>query len=295
MGAMIELKKGCRLPSHLLAIALFIASHSGGLRGQSLQTAPAPGLDVLSAHYNRVREIIQFKLVNDGQKAATAYYVAFGVMGEKDEKHVNWESGTGEDLLDRILVSQCRYANANSLDGDDSWEGAIKPGDVYVHSGGSLPKDQLWGVDPVQGAVVGVIWSDGSVETRTMNGMTYWVTTAMNSLLEQRKEDARESSKVVAILNAHPEDADIQHRISEARKSLQSLMDEYRRAQAQASRETIHHDSMFLVSSVLNNLNNFVALPRPEASFNNYKAVFECQSKRRVALVEAMSPTQPER
>jgi len=128
-----------------------------------------------------------------------------------------------------------------------------------------------------------------------MNGTTYWVTTAMNSLLEQRKTDARESSKVVAILNAHPEDADIQHRIGEARKSLQSLMDEYRREQADASRKKMHRDSTFLVSKVLNNLDNFLVLPSPEVPFNYYKAVFECQSKRRVALVEATSPTQPER
>ncbi len=291
---MIELQRGYRLPSHLLAIALFVASYSADLRGQSLQTTPAPELEVLSAHYNRVREIIQFKLGNNSQKAATAYFVAFGVRGEKDEKYVNWESGYSEDLLDQVLTSQCRYASANSLEGDDTWEGAIKSGDVYVHSGGTLPKDQLWGVNPVQGAVVGVVWSDGSVETRTMNGMTYWVKAAMNNLLDQRKEDARESSKVVAILNAHPEDADIQHRIGEARKSLQMLMDEYRREQAEASREQMHHDSMYLVSRVLNTLNNFVALSKPKAPFDYYKAVFECQSKRRVALAEAISPGPPE-
>jgi hypothetical protein len=90
-------------------------------------------------------------------------------------------------------------------------------------------------------------------------------------LLDQRKEDAEESSKVVAILNAHPEDADIQHRIGEATKSLQSLMDDYRRArQAQASGQEMHVDSSYLVSRVLNNLNNFVALRRPEVPFNAY-------------------------
>jgi len=122
------------------------------------------------------------------------------------------------------------------------------------------------------------------------------VTRAINRLLDQRKEDAEESSKVVAILNAHPEDADIQHRIGEATKSLQSLMDDYRRArQAQASGQKMHVDSWYLVSRVLNNLNNFVALRRPEVPFNAYRAVFECQSKRRVAMLQAMSPARPER
>jgi hypothetical protein len=293
---MIRLPNACHLPPHLLAIAFFVTSQCAPLLGQSSETATAPTLDVLGAQYNRITDTVKFKLVNNGQKAATAYYVAFGVRGEKE---VLWESGAGEDLLDLILTSQCRNAGANSPEGDDSWEGAIKPGDVYVHSNSAnLPKNQLPGVDPpVQAAVSGVVWSDGSVgQTRTIPWATPWVTRAINRLLDQRKEDAEESSKVVAILNAHPEDADIQHRVGEATKSLQSMMDDYRRArQAQASGQTVHVDSSYLVSRVLNNLNNFVALRRPEVPFNTYTAVFECQSKRRVAMLQAMPPARPER
>jgi hypothetical protein len=96
-------------------------------------------------------------------------------------------------------------------------------------------------------------------------GAARWVTSAINRWLDQRKEDAQESAKVVAILNAHPDDADIRHRIGEASKSLQSLMDDYRGSrEAQAPGQTMHLGSTYLVSRVLNNLNNFVALPRPE-------------------------------
>jgi len=293
---MIRPPNPSRLPRHLLAIALFVTLQYAPLLGQSSEPATPLTLDVLSARYNRATDAIKFELVNNSQKTATAYYVAFGVVGEKE---VLWESGAGEDLLSLILTSQCRNAGANSPEGDDSWESAIKPGDVYVHSNSAnLPKNQLRGVDPpVQAAVSGVVWSDGSVgQTRTVPWATPWVTRAINRLLDQRKEDAEESSKVVAILNAHPEDADIQHRIGEATKSLQSLMDDYRRArQAQGSGQKMHVDSWYLVSRVLNNLNNFMALPRPEVPFNAYRAVFECQSKRRVAMLQVMSPARPER
>ena len=293
---MIRLPNACRLPLHLVAlVAIALCGSQPFLLSQSSERATAPTLDVLSAHYNRINDTIKFRLVNNSQKVATAYYVAFGV---KVEKHVMWESGTGKDLLDLILTSQCRYAGAQSPDGDDSWEGGIKPGDVYVHSNSAnLPKNQLTAFDPpVQVGVAGIIWSDGSVETPTVTGATRWVTAAINRWLDQRKKNALESAKVVAILNAHPEDADIQHRIGEATKSLQSLMDDYRRArQAQASGHEIPVDGSFLVSGVLNNLHNFVALPTPERAFSAYRAVFACQSERRIAMLEAMSPARSER
>ncbi|MGA7400805.1 MAG: hypothetical protein WCC99_21260 [Candidatus Sulfotelmatobacter sp.] len=290
---MIRLPNACRLRPHLLGIALFVTSQCAPLLGQSSETTTAPTLEVLSAHYNWITDTIKFKLVNDSQKAVTAYYVAFGVPGEKQ---VMWQSSFGDDLLDPILTSQCRYASADSPEGDDSWEGAIKPGDVYVHStNANLPKNQLRGVDPpVRAAVVGIIWSDGSVETPSNPWAKNWVTSAINRRLDQRNEDAQESAKVVAILNAHPEDADIQHRIGEAIKSLQSMMDGYRRAQqeAQASGQKMPFGSSFLVSRVINSLNNFVALPPPRAFlatgfFEQYRAVFECQSKHRVAMLHA--------
>ena len=292
---MIRLPNAYRLPLGLLAIALFVKAQCVPLLGQSSETATAPTLDVLSAHYNRTDDTIKFSLANNTQKAVTAYYVAFGLMSEN---HVMWESGTGEDLLDRLLTNQCRYATANSPDGNDSWEGAIKPGDVYVHSTPSnLPKNQLTAFDPpVRVTVTGIIWSDGSVEMPTETGATRWVTSAINRQLAQRKQDAQESAKVVAILSAHPEDTDAQHRIGEATKNLQSMIDAYQRVrQAQPSGQAIPIDSSFLVSGALNNLHNFMAVPRPGIAFHAYRAVFECQSKRRIAMLPTTSPAQPAR
>jgi len=279
---MARLRNAYRLPPHLLAIALLVTSQCPPSLGQSSDAATAPALAVLSAHYNRVLDTIKFKLANNSQKAATAYYLAFGVPGEK---HVLWEAGVGHDLLDLMLTSQCRSPSTNSPEGDDLWEGAIKPGDVYVQSdSANLPKNQLPGVDPpVRVAVVGVIWSDGSVETPTVPGEHIgWVTSGIRHSLENRKQAAEVSSKVLAILNAHPEDTDIQRRLGEAIMSLQSLADDYGRAQQAYS--------AFLVRKVVHDdLNNFVASPTPRASFDKYRATFECKDKRRAALMQASS------
>jgi hypothetical protein len=279
---MARLLNASRLLLHLLPIALFVTAQCHSLLGQSSETATAPTLDVLSAHYNRVLNAIRYKLVNNSQKAATAYYLAFGAP---IEEHVLWESGVGRDLLDPMLTSQCRSAGANSPEGNDLWEGAIKPGDVYVHSDNtSLPKNQLPGVDPpVRAAVIGVIWSDGSVEMPMVPGAkTGWVTTSIKLALDNRKQAEEASAKVVAILNAHPEDTDIQHRLGEAIKSLQSLKDDYERAHQAYS-------AFVAYKVVVDYLNSFVASPTPKVSFDKYLAEFECQYKHRVALLQASS------
>jgi hypothetical protein len=285
---MARLPNASRLPPRLLAIALFVASQCPPLPGQSSEGATSPTLDVLSAHYNRVLDTIKFKLVNNSQKAVTAYYLAFGVPREN---HVLWESGISRDLLDLMLTSQCRSAGTKFPEGDDLWEGAIKPGDVYVRSESvNLPKNQLPGVDPpVRAAVIGVIWSDGSVEMPTVPGAkTGWATLSIKLALNHRKEAAEASAKVVAILNAHPEDTDIQHRIGEAIKNLQSLMDDYASAQQAYSAFVVH-------KVVVDDLNNLVASPTPKVSFDKYRATFECRYKRRVALLQATSATRAER
>jgi hypothetical protein len=288
---MARLPIALRLPRLLLAIALFATSPCPPLLGQSSpEAATVPTLEVQSARYNRVMDAIKVTLANNSQKAATAFYLAFGVPGEKQPI---WESGTGIELLDLMLTYQCRHADTNSAEpGDDPWEGAIKPGDVYVRSHSvNLPKNQLQGVDPpVRAAVVGVIWSDGSVEMPTVPGAkTSWVTMWINRRLEQRKEDAEDSAKAVAILNAYPEDADIQHRIGEAIKSLQSLVDDYRIArETRASGQAMHVDSSLLVSQVILDLKNFAASRTPKVFFDRYSAVFACQSKRRIAMPQTI-------
>jgi hypothetical protein len=53
----------------------------------------------------------------------------------------------------------------------------------------------------------------------------------MNRVRDHREKDAGNAAKVVAILNARPEDTDVHHRIGEAVKTLEALADAYPRQQ----------------------------------------------------------------
>jgi hypothetical protein len=266
---------------HWLAIALFMASRCPALLAQSSEPATTPDLAVVSAHYNRVLNTIKFKLLNNSRKSVTAYYVAFGVPGEK---HPLWESGYGQDLLDHMLTSQCQDAGARARKRVDLWEGAIKPGDVYVNSEiSNLPKNQLTAFNPpVQVAVVGVIWSDGSIETPTVAGeSTGWVASSIQRRLALRRETAEVSARVVAILSAHPVEKGIHYHLGERIKALQSLMDDYHREQRDYS--------AFLVRRVIDDLSDLVASATPAVSFHTYRTNFECQYRHRLALMRASS------
>jgi hypothetical protein len=277
----------CCFPLSLLAIALFLASQDALVLGQSSKATKAPTLDVLSAEYMPETDTIQLKLVNHSQKAATAYNVALGLMN--DQKQVEWKSGFGEDLLNPVLNAQCDLQN--SLGGDakpapDSWDGAIKPGDTRVQSiAANLDKSRLNGAPPaLQAAVTGIIWSDGSIET---SEIVPWAASSMNRVRDQRKEDAGNAAKVTAILNAHPEDADIQHRIGEAVKTLEALAAEYPRQQPSPEGKAGQRTGVSaspVVSEALHNLKIFAASPYPKELFEAYRASFECKYKLRVAL-----------
>jgi len=288
----------CCFPLSFLAIALSLASHDAPMLGQSSKATKAPTLDVLSAEYMPQTDTIQLKLVNHSQKTATAYNVALGLMN--DQKQVEWKSGFGEDLLNPVLNAQCDMQN--SLGGDakpapDSWDGAIKPGDTRVQSmAANLDKSQLNGVPPaLRAAVTGIIWSDGIIET---SEIVPWVAGSMNRIREKRKEDASNAAKVVAILNAHLEDADIQHRIGEAVKTLEALAAEYPRQQPSPEGKAGQGMSVSaspVVSEALNNLKVFAASPYPKELFEAYSASSECKYKLRVALLQPAVALAPDR
>jgi len=280
-------------------MALFLASHDAPVLGQSSKATRVPTLDVLSAEYMPETDTIQLRLVNHSQKAATAYNVALGLMN--DQKQVEWKSGFGEDLLNLVLNAQCDNVLQNSLGGDakpapDSWEGAIKPGDTRVQSiAANLDKSQLNGVPPaLQAAVTGIVWSDGSIEE---SKIVPWAAGSMNRVRDQRKEDASNAAKVAAILNAHPEDADIQHRIGEAVKTLEALAAEYPRQQPSPEGKAGQRKfvSSPVVSEALHNLKIFVASPYPKEAFEAYRASFDCKYKLRVALLQPEVALSPDR
>jgi hypothetical protein len=289
---MVRLPNACCLPRCFLAIAVFVASQYAPLLGQSSPTTKNPSLDVLSAEYLPETDTIQFRLVNHSNKAATAYYVAFGLMN--DAQQVNWGPGFGEDLLNVVLNSQCRNARQN-LPADNSLEGAIKPGDTYIRSvPANLDRNQLNSSAPaVHAEVAGIIWSDGSVEERKMFPAA---TASMNGSRDHRRKDAGDTAKVVAILNAHPDDPDVQHRIGEAIKSLQALLADDPRVEPASERAPGQKQFVRIspvVGSVLANLKLFASSPDPKEAFEAYSALLECQNEHRSALLQPTAPAEP--
>lgn len=276
-------------PRHLLGMALLVASP---LLGQSSPATKTPTLQVRSADYVPETDSIRFKLVNHSDRAATAYAVVFGLTN--DANQVNGGPGFGEDLLNLALISQCRNAGRDVPgDNSNSWEGAIKPGDTYVKSiPANLDKSQLNGAAPIIHAeVTGIIWSDGSVQEVPNSPAA---TASIDAALRSRKKDASDTAKVVDILNAHPDDPDIQHRIWEAIRSLHALTPDS--PQVELTPKGPPPEPRHLVplsptvSSALSNLSLFAASANPKDAFEAYRALLECQSERRTALQQSAPP-----
>ena len=285
---MARIPSASRLPRRFLAIVLFasqyVVSQNAPLPGQSSPTTKAPTLEVLSAEYLPETDTIQFKLVNRSQKAATDYEVAIGVS---DGTQVNWHGGLGENLLNLVLAEHCRNAGERAP-AENSWEGAIKAGDTYVHTiSANLDKSQINGAaSAIRVAVAGVVWSDGSVE---VDQNFPWAAMSIKKSREREKLDASDSAKVVAILNAHPDDPDFQHRIGEVINSLQALLaDDWRVRPAPNGLPRQEEVARIfpVVSSALGNLKSFALLADPKEAFETYSGFVQCQDALRSALLK---------
>ena len=292
-----RLPNACRLALRFFAIVVcasqYLVSQNAALPGLSTPATKAPTLEVLSADYLPATDTIQFKLVNRSQKAATDYEIAIGVGDGTGT--LNWHGGFGENLLNMVLAEQCRNAGEKSPAGnsrsDTAWEGAIKPGDTYVHSiPANLDKSQINGLAPaIRVVVAGVVWSDGSVE---VDQNFPWAVMSIKKSREREKQDASDSAKVVAILNAHADDPDIQHRIGAVIASLQALLGEG--SQIQPAANGVPGQKQFaqaspVVSEVLGNLKNFASLADPKGAFEGYRAFMQCQNALRSALLKPTS------
>jgi hypothetical protein len=292
---MARLPNACRLARRFLVIAVFasqyLMSQDVPLPGSSSPATKSPTLEVLSANYQPETDTIQFKLVNRSQKAATGYEVAFGVS---DGTQINWHGGLGENLLNLVLAEQCQNAGGTSAAGhasaDNSWEGAIKPGGTYVHS---FPANNMDKSEPsgsaatIRMVVAGVVWSDGSVE---VDQNFPWAAMSIKRSREVEKQDASDSARVVAILNAHSDDPDIQHRVGAIIESLQALLDD---AHVQPTANAASEQRHFVVGNVLSNLKNFASLADPKEAFEAYSAFVQCQNERRSALLTLASSVSP--
>jgi hypothetical protein len=286
-----------------LFVFILLGSAQNSLAGG--QSVTVPGLQVVSAEYvpgqtgdllrdpdmphtnvGQSVDMILVRLVNTGQKVATAYSLDVKVTSAGN---VVTSFGHSLDMLNPVLNGRCTTGPG------DSWEGAIKPGDIYTDS---MPPnvDRAKITDPakvvIHVAVTGVLWSDGSVDAESDGGRA-----AMRIRQERREEDARDEAKIVAILDAHQGDPDIRHRISEVTKAVDFLVSIRPNVQ-EAPPGSIMNEPRISRSSrtffgATQNLRNLSLSPHPAEQFEAWSSIFVCRYKQRVALQQPESLSKP--
>lgn len=254
-------------------------------------TAGAYHVDVLGAEYLTVADMaqklannprylppsvdmIQYKLINRGMSEINAFEIEVSV--QVDGKAIDVSSspmGTSLDLLNPQLAGQCSDSKENEVEvavGYSSTGISFKPGKTYVGSvAANVDSTKLNGSLPqVHVTVTGVIWADGKIEGKASTPMSPLGVTTMYRTRDLRQHDADSEAKALAIVDAHPEDTNIQHRIAEAIKGLQSLQQAYP-----------------VVSEVIFNLGIAANSPNPKEKFEMLDTLWTCEHQRRVALL----------
>jgi hypothetical protein len=283
--------------SRYLPYLLFACAHSALSTPSLAQSSPVAQspkthfyrLEVQSAEYIPEKDAIEYKLVNHGTSAVTAYDVSELVL--VDGKEIN-RNNHGLDMLDPELFQECRaVAGDSSTDNgapgtDNSAVFAIQPGAVLEQSIPLSDKGKLNGAVPgVRVSVTGIIWADGKIEGNPDDGPGgIW---EMNRFRETRAREAAAEEKVLATVNAHPEDTDIQHRISEAVAGLQALADSY----PQGERTETKQGPVFwggppqVIAQAIGNLKIAALSPAPKEIFDFFSSLWTCEHERRVAML----------
>lgn len=240
------------------------------LPAQSAAEEAASGLSVRSATYNAAANTVVVELANDTQKSVTAYGLDITVRaGGKTIAH----TGYGADLLNLILNARSKKGAA------DSWEGAIQPGDVHTDTiPANVPANaEVTGPVEVHVDVVVALWSDGAVE-----GTNQFM---IRQMQDGRAAALRAEEKVLAILDAHGADAEIQSRIGGVLSDLALL------TKASAPGADIPASEMLnsaVLSDAAANLTKIRSSEKAAAQFQAYAAEFAAQHQRRVALLQSM-------
>lgn len=249
------------LPAYaLVAVAL---ANCPALPGQNSTEAGVPELQVSSADFDPAANTVAVELVNNGQKAITAY--GLEVTLTADGKAIGRFSFSS-DLLDAVVDGRLQAGS------EEAWSGAIQPGNPYTESLPATQANLATATAPVTAQVVvkGVIWSDGTVE-----GADRY---SMQQILDRREATLRAEEKVLAILDAHTTEAQIQHRIGAALQAVNQLMSAPQGAEA-------------LNSAVLNDaaqsLTRIQASTAPAAQWNAYSKSLADRHQRRAALVRS--------
>ncbi len=271
-----ELVRRFRVPFACATVAL-AALICPALPAQSAAEEAATGLSVRSATYNAAANTVVVELANDTQKSVTAYGLDITVTaGGKTIAH----TGYGADLLNLILNARSKKGAA------DSWEGAIQPGDVHTDTipanvpanAANVPANaEVTGPVEVHVDVVVALWSDGAVE-----GTNQFM---IRQMQDGRAAALRAEEKVLAILDAHGADAEIQSRIGGVLSDLALL------TKASAPGADIPASEMLnsaVLSDAAANLTKIRSSEKAAAQFQAYAAEFAAQHQRRVALLQSM-------
>lgn len=293
------------------ALALSIMSLGVAAAGQS-STANAYHVEVLDAEYLTVADMalklannpqylppsidmIQYKLINRGTSEINAFGVEVSVLMDGKEIDVSGlPTGMSLDLINAQLDAQCQGWRENETEvaaGYGSPGMSFQPGEIYVGSlAANVGKTKLNGALPqVHVRVTGVIWADGKIEGKSPTPISPLGITDMYRIRDTRQQEAVFEAKALAIVDAHAEDPDIQHRIAEAIKGLKSLQQAY--PQEESLRDggpaaKMHVAEPPVVSEVIYNLGIAANSPNPKEMFETLDALWTCEHQRRVVLLQ---------
>jgi len=280
----------------LLSVAPLFLPIPTGLCAQTAANGPFR-LEVLHTQYTPETGMLEFQLLNNGTSEINAYEISISVFADGKEQNSSAPSGLSEDLLGEELLLQCGSDGSVAPQlAEGAWKGSFKPGETYVKSMPvGVDKSKLNGSTPeVRVRVTGVIWSDGTIEGSTPTPMSPLGLTDMKRMYDFRQQEADEEAKVLAIVNAHPEDTDAQRRIAEAIRNLQPLKDGYPREQQVpgAPPGTMQHVATPpVVDGVLGNLHAAALSPYTKEIFDVLDKLWGCEHERRVSFLQLQSAT----
>jgi hypothetical protein len=269
------------------AIVALAVLRGPALRGQSADEATVSGLEVRSAAYNPAANAVVVELANDTANAVTAYGLDIAVtMGGKTIAH----TGYGADLLNLILNARGKKGAA------DSWEGAIRPGDVHTDTiPANVPTEtEITGPVEVHVTVVAAFWSDGAIE-------------GTNKFMIRQMQDGRQATlkaeeRVLTILDAHGGETGVEGRIGAVLNDLTVLMKQPLESAAEHAAESLVTSpepgaenfaremlNTQVLSDAVSNLTKIREAKDAPAQFQAFVADFTAQHQRRVALLQSMS------
>jgi hypothetical protein len=244
------------------------------------QAAPAnvQGLRVLSADYVPETDTIQFRVINEGSRAITAYGVDISL---KSEGNTIKQFGHSTDLLNLVLNARCHTGAA------DSWDGAIKPGDTHDESfPAGLDKASITTGIQVHVSVSAIMWSDGGIQGEGAQKAV------LHGYQNQRVDASKMEEKVIAILEAHKTDPDVQHRIGEVKKGvefLSSIAPHIQPPSPGAPNTTVLNPASPVLNDAKANLEGFAHSPHPKEQLEWWSSMVVCRHQARLALLPTIS------